>query len=504
MPDLSELLCPASVAVIGASPDLAGLRGRTLKMMLRHPYRGRIYPVSRSHASVQGLQAYPSIDKLPERVDLAVLIVPARFVPDELERCGRAGMKAALILASGFAEDGSEAGAALQGRVAGSARRYDMAVCGPNAEGFANLASGLCATFSPVLEESDGSVVDTDIQRRIAVVSQSGGIGFSFLDRGRPKGLAFSHVVSTGNEACLECFDIVEHLLDEGSADVFVVFLEAIRNARTFRRAAEKALAAGKPIVVAKIGESESGRRAAASHTAALAGAGASYRAMFRRYGVIEGADTDEILDIAAAFTCFGKRLPARPARGHRHGLGRRRRLDGRRLRRGRTAGARARARGAQAHRRAPALLRHLAEPGRRHRAGDPHHRLLRARAPGEPVRARRRGDRGGHGAQRRSVPARARKPRPPRTRDPQADPDVVLHGSERGDGSNRGRGRFPALHRHAQLRSRACGARRIRGSQREICSSFRFFRFFGDEQHKNASASQPAPRCANTRRRRC
>src|SRR6185503_1739769 len=130
--------------------------------------------------------------------------------------------------------------------------------------------------------------------------------GFSFLDRGRPKGLAFSHVVSTGNEACLESFDVVEHLLDEGSAEVFVVFLEAIRNARSFRRVAEKALAAGKPIVVAKIGDSEPGRRAAASHTAALAGAGASYRAMFRRYGIIEGADTDEILDIAAAFACFG------------------------------------------------------------------------------------------------------------------------------------------------------------------------------------------------------
>ena len=318
MPDLSALLSPASVAVIGASPDLSGLRGRTLKVMLRHPYRGRIYPVSRSHASVQGLQAYPSIDKVPERVDLAVLIVPARFVPDELERCGRAGVKAALILASGFAEDGNEGGAALQGRVAESARRYGMAVCGPNAEGFASMALGLCATFSPVLEELDPFVIHPNTRNRIAVVSQSGGIGFSFLDRGRPKGLAFSHVVSTGNEACLESFDIVEHLLDEGSAEVFVVFLESIRNARTFRRVAEKALAAGRPIVVAKIGDSEPGRRAAASHTAALAGAGASYRAMFRRYGVIEGADTDEILDIAAAFACFGARLP----RGRRVGIG--------------------------------------------------------------------------------------------------------------------------------------------------------------------------------------
>src|SRR3954469_8020929 len=199
MPDISALLSPASVAVIGASPELSGLRGRTLKVMLRHPYRGRIYPVSRSHAAVQGLRAYPSVDKLPERVDLAVLIVPARFVPDELERCGRAGVKAALILASGFAEDGNESGAALQGRVAESARRYDMAVCGPNAEGFACMAMGLCATFSPVLEETDESLSPKGGFRegRIAVVSQSGGIGFSFLDRGQPKGLAFSHVVST-------------------------------------------------------------------------------------------------------------------------------------------------------------------------------------------------------------------------------------------------------------------------------------------------------------------
>jgi acyl-CoA synthetase (NDP forming) len=317
MPDLSALLSPASVAVIGASPDLSGLRGRTLKVMLSHPYRGRVYPVSRSHASVQGLQAYPSIDKVPERVDLAVLIVPARFVPDELERCGRAGVKAALILASGFAEDGNEAGTGLQDRVAEAARRYDMALCGPNAEGFASMALGLCATFSPVLEDLDETLGPPSepqgksrLQGRIAVVSQSGGVGFSFLDRGRPKGLAFSHVVSTGNEACLESFDIVEHLLDEGSAEVFVVFLESIRNARTFRRVAGKALAAGKPIVVAKIGDSEPGRRAAASHTAALAGAGASYRAMFRRYGLVEGADSDEILDIAAAFARFGERLP--------------------------------------------------------------------------------------------------------------------------------------------------------------------------------------------------
>src|SRR5262245_48584912 len=104
--DLAALLTPDSIAIIGASPDPHILRGRTLKVMLRHPYRGRVYPISRSHAEVQGLKAYLSIADVPERVDLAVLIIPAEFVPDELERCGQAGVRAALILTSGFAEEG--------------------------------------------------------------------------------------------------------------------------------------------------------------------------------------------------------------------------------------------------------------------------------------------------------------------------------------------------------------------------------------------------------------
>jgi acyl-CoA synthetase (NDP forming) len=118
-------------------------------------------------------------------------------------------------------------------------------------------------------------------------------------------------VVTTGNEAALECFDVVDYLLDAGSADIFVLFLETIRNPETFRRAAAKALKAGKPIIVAKIGRSEAGRRAAASHTAALAGEHEVYRAMFRRYGIIEGTDIEEMVDIAACFSAYRDRLPA-------------------------------------------------------------------------------------------------------------------------------------------------------------------------------------------------
>ena len=312
MPDLGALLSPQSVAVVGASPDTSIIRGRTLKVMLHHRYPGRIYPVSRSHAEVQGLKAYASVGEIPERVDLAVLTIPAATVTEELERCGKAGVKAAMIVASGFAEDKADAGAAMQKRIGEIARRYDMAVCGPNSEGFASMQARLCPTFSPAIETLDVPLIpERSGGGRIAVVSQSGGIGFSFFDRGRPREIPFSHVVTTGNEAALECFDVVDYLLDAGSADIFVLFLETIRNPGTFRRAAAKALKAGKPIIVAKIGRSEAGRRAAASHTAALAGEHDVYRAMFRRYGIIEGTDIEEMVDIAACFSAYLDRLPA-------------------------------------------------------------------------------------------------------------------------------------------------------------------------------------------------
>jgi len=126
------------VAVVGASSDLQGLRGRILEVMLSHPYAGTIYPVSRSTKEVQGRKAYASVTELPQAADLAILIIPAEFVPEELERCGRAGVKAAVILSSGFAEEPGETGLRMQEALRATAERYDMAVVGPNAEGFAN------------------------------------------------------------------------------------------------------------------------------------------------------------------------------------------------------------------------------------------------------------------------------------------------------------------------------------------------------------------------------
>ena len=311
--DIGKMLWPKSVAVVGAAADTQGLRGRILEVILSHPYAGKVFPVSRSAREVQGLKAYPSIDALPEPVDLAILIIPAEFVAAELERCGRAGVKAAVILSSGFAEEPGESGARMQAEIAATARRYDMAVAGPNTEGFANIEAALCPTFSPALDKNAGAIRPKRAlgKGQVSVISQSGGLGFAFFDRARPRNLAFRHIVTTGNEAALEVADVLDYLLDEGGSDVFLLLLEDVKSPEKFKRAAEKALKLGKPLIVGKIGQSEPGSRAVLSHTAALAGAQAAYRAIFQHYGLIEGRDFDEMIDIAAGFLACGDRLPA-------------------------------------------------------------------------------------------------------------------------------------------------------------------------------------------------
>ncbi|HEX8106318.1 MAG TPA: CoA-binding protein, partial [Kofleriaceae bacterium] len=316
---LDALLSPRTVAVVGASPDLRIFRGRTLQVMLGHPYAGRIYPVSRSHAEIQGLRAYPSIAAIPEPIDLAVLIIPAEFVPDELARCAAAGVRAAMILASGFAEAGTPAGEQLQARVVAIAERHGMIVCGPNAEGYANTAAALCPTFSPAVHHLTVPLVPPWRTRgHVAVVAQSGGMGFAMFDRGRARELPFSYIISTGNEACLETFEIVDHLLDDGRTDVFLLYVETVRDVPRFERVAARALAAGKPIIAVKTGKTPAGVRAARAHTGAIAGDPAECQALFRRHGILEVDDLDEMVDLAAAFSLHGDRLPA----GTRVGIG--------------------------------------------------------------------------------------------------------------------------------------------------------------------------------------
>ncbi|WP_072385859.1 acetate--CoA ligase family protein [Hyphomicrobium sp. CS1BSMeth3] len=313
MADIAKLLSPRNVAVIGAAPKGQGLRGRILEILTAHPYAGSIYPVSRSNGEVQGLKAYPTIGAVPGPVDLAVLIIPAEFVVDELRRCGEAGVGAIIVLSSGFAEEPGEAGAKKQAEIKAIAAEYGMAIMGPNSEGFANLPLALCPTFSPAVAPGNLSLLPKMPLggRRVSVIAQSGGMGFGFYDRGRPKELGFNHIVTTGNEACLEVLDYADHLIDDPGTDVLLMLVEDIKTGSKFSTVAEKALRAGKPIILSKIGQSDAGARAAASHTAALAGSYASFSAMAHHYGIVEGRDLEHMVDLAQGFLAAGPDLPA-------------------------------------------------------------------------------------------------------------------------------------------------------------------------------------------------
>ncbi len=312
MADLSAFLSPKTVAVIGASPDTTSLRGRIMKVLLCHDFKGKVFPISRSHPEIMGLKAFPTISDVPEQVDLAVLIIPAIYVADTLEECAKHRVKSALILSSGFAEDSSEDGDLLQKKLLDISKRTNMVISGPNSEGYANMALKLCPTFSPAVDGENIELMPSwPAKKRIAVIAQSGGMGFSFYDRGRPKNLPFSYVITTGNEACLESLDIVEYLIDSDEADIFLMFMEDVKTPSKLSYVAEKALSVGKPIIVTKIGHSDAGIRAAASHTASLAGSYQIYKSIFERYGIIEGSDIEEIVDMAAGFVYFGDRPPS-------------------------------------------------------------------------------------------------------------------------------------------------------------------------------------------------
>jgi acyl-CoA synthetase (NDP forming) len=304
MPDLKPLLSPDSVAIVGASADTETLRGRLTHALIGHGYDGRILPVTRSQSEVLGLRAYPSVTALPEAVDLAVILVPAAHVVDTLEQCGARGVRAAVVISSGFAEESNETARTRDIELGNIAQRHGIVVCGPNSEGIVNPLRPLVATFSPVFHDPSRSLLPAVGKARpIAVSCQSGALTFSFLSRGRDKQLRFTHQVSAGNQTVLEAHDYVDWWLDEGSADIFLLYLEGIRRPDRFRAVAEKAAWAGKPLIIAKVGRSAAGRRAAASHTGALAQAGDIDDAIFRHHGIIRGDDLDHMLDVAAALS---------------------------------------------------------------------------------------------------------------------------------------------------------------------------------------------------------
>ena len=299
---LDSFFAPQSIALIGASRDREKIPGRLLEMLRKNEFPGKIYPINPNYDEIDRLKCFKSIADVGTPIDLAVIIIPARGVLAALEQCAAASVKNAVIISSGFAEEGGES-AAMQDQIASLAKRTGMRVSGPNAEGFYSQVQQVAATFSPTVDVKPGAMPPVATKKRVGIVAQSGGIGFAFYHRAKALGIAVSYVVSTGNESDLGAGEFLDFMVQDPSTDVILLFIEGIRDVEKFLRAAQRAAEIRKPVIVTKVGRSGAGERAAASHTASMAGWSAAYDAVFAKYGFIVSNDLDEVMTIAGVLT---------------------------------------------------------------------------------------------------------------------------------------------------------------------------------------------------------
>ncbi len=293
---LKPLLEPASVAIVGASDDPARIGGRPLRYMMEAGFKGAIYPVNPNRATVQGLKTFPSIRDVPEAVDCAIVAVPVKFVVGTLEDCAAMGVKSAIIFSAGFAETGAD-GEALQARLSEIAKQSGMRILGPNCIGVLSFKSRFFATFSST---GDGGYTEAG---PLAIVSQSGAYGTHLYAVARSWDLGVSHVITTGNECDIDVAECIAWAAEAREVKVIAAYAEGIKDGPALLRSLDLARANKKPVIFIKVGRSEEGAAAAASHTASLAGADEIYDAVFRQYGVHRAETTEEMLDIAYACT---------------------------------------------------------------------------------------------------------------------------------------------------------------------------------------------------------
>jgi acetyl coenzyme A synthetase (ADP forming)-like protein len=285
---LRPFFTPERVAVIGASRRRGSIGGELFRNILDADFTGAVYPVNGSGETVAGVRAYRSVDEIPDPVDLAVICVPAGRVLEAAASALAAGIRALLVISSGFAETGSE-GRQRQQRLLALVRAHGARLIGPNCLGIWSAATQLNATFAPRALPPG----------RIGFSSQSGALGLALLERAAERRLGFSAFVSIGNKADVSSNDLLEWWEDDPGTDVVLLYLESFGNPRKFGRLARR-VARRKPILALKAGTTGAGARAASSHTAALAGSDAAVDALFRQAGVLRAATLEELVDVAA------------------------------------------------------------------------------------------------------------------------------------------------------------------------------------------------------------
>jgi len=300
--DLSRFLNPRGIAVVGVSSEPTRIGGQALKLLTDFGYQGRIYPVNPRYPEVHGLTCYPDLLAVPQPCDVALIALSAAQAAGAVEQAGRAGIPFALVLAGGYSETGVE-GKALQEELVATARKANVRMVGPNCLGILNLKDNARIGFGGTAQ------LRTLVPGPMSMVTQSGGFGFGVVAVASYFGVGCNYAISSGNEADLTLLDWVADLIERPDVEIVVAFMEGVTDGRRLVEVGERALELGKPVLAWKVGNTAIGSRAATSHSARLTSGYELYRAAFRRGGLVEIRDVDDLVDIAKAFAI--RKLPA-------------------------------------------------------------------------------------------------------------------------------------------------------------------------------------------------
>jgi len=289
---LDAIFSPSSIAIVGASRHRGKIGYEILHNLIVNEYQGTVYPVNPKATSVHGIRAYPSVLEIPDRVDLAVITVPAEVALEAVEDCGKKGVKGLVVITAGFREIG-EAGIAREARLLAMCDAYDMTMIGPNCMGVINTHPDIRmdATFAPTPPLPGG----------ISLATQSGALGIAILDHAKSLGVGFAKFCSLGNKAQVSLNDLLRVWHGDPDTKLILAYIENFGNPRNFVRIARETTK-DKPVIAVKSGRSEAGSRAAVSHTGSLGGSDLAAEAVFSQTGVLRANSIEELFDLAMAF----------------------------------------------------------------------------------------------------------------------------------------------------------------------------------------------------------
>ena len=289
---------PTSVAVVGATASEKKAGYAVLRNIVKSGYTGKVYPVNPKRKEIMGIPVYNDIMSIPETPELAVLIIPPTACIEAIQKLGKKGTKAVLIISAGFKETGEE-GRKLEEELLKTAKKHGIRIAGPNCLGVMDTYTPFNATFATVMPP----------QGNVAVVSQSGALLSAFFDWSIEEGVGFSKVVSLGNQADLSESDFIEYLAEDPETKVILAYIEGVRDGKRFIESLKKATKE-KPVVVLKVGRTEAGARASSSHTGSITGSDDAYNAAFKKAGVIRATNMEELFIAAKLFSfCDIKRV---------------------------------------------------------------------------------------------------------------------------------------------------------------------------------------------------